>query len=362
MTRGLELGGLVPVGVRQSASGPRLQWQPAEQLVETDFARFRPVRLFERRADGALRAVWQDFADLPMTEPFFKGTRDKAKALPGHAALFETDWEVVHGVAGQPGSIALSGAIFHMARSGSTLVHRLLSRTGKVLSLSEVGLMEQALALTTDWPEQRRNPILRDAVGAFGQPRRPGERHFVVKMTDGIPNTRLRQFRRAFPRVPWIFIYRDPVEVMVSMLRQPTGNLNSWLRNRPRAARVLRMPGLADPTIGPVDYMARTLRRYCAMAVAAARLSPPGLFLAVDYARLPQAVWETVARHFGVALSDADRELMQEAARFSAKRADQVEFRPDARAKQDEAGPRLRDLAERLVQPLIEELRALPQG
>ena len=357
-----DLTGLVPVGVRRTPDGPRLQWRIADELVETDFARFRPVRLFEAPSAGKLRAIWQDLADLRMTEPFFKGTRDKAKVLPGCAEPFATDWEVVGDVSAQPGNIPLSGAIFHMARSGSTLVHRLLNATGTVLSLSEVGLMEQALSMTTDWPEDRRNPVLRDAVGVFGQPRRPGERHFVIKMTDGIPNTRLLQFRAAFPSVPWIFIYRDPVEVMVSMLEQPTGNLGNWRRNRARAARILRMPGLADPTIRPVDYLARTLRRYCTMAVRAAQITPPGLFLAVDYKRLPDAVWNTIAPHFGITLSAADREAMQNEARYSAKQTDRQDFRPDSKLKQESATPRVRALAERLVVPVIDQLRALPQG
>lgn len=358
----MELAGLTPLCVRRCGAAPRLQWRIGAQLIETDFARFRPVQLLQLRSGKKLGAVWQDFADLPMTDPFFKNTRDKARALPGHADPFTTDWEIVGEVAAQPGHIPLSGTVFHMARSGSTLVHRLLSRSGAVLSLSEVGIMERALLLATNWPESARNSLLRDTIGVFGRPRRPVERHYVVKMTDGIPNTRLPEFRAAFSAVPWIFVYRNPVEIMVSILREPTGNLQSWRRNRTQVAQVLRMPGLANPSLGAADYLARTLRRYCAMAIQAARRTPPGLFLAVDYARLPHAVWETIAPHFGITLSATERERMQAEARFSAKLIGPVEFQPDSRIKQQQASPRMHFLTKHLVEPLITELKALPQG
>ncbi len=361
MDQPINLSGLTPIGVRKSSDGIRLQWSVAGQTVETDLARFRPVQIFGTRRED-LRVLWHDFAELPMTDPFFKGTRDKARLLPNKAAAFETEWRVVSYAAEMPGNIPLSGAIFHMARTGSTLIHRLLSKTERVLSVSELGFVDQALSISADWPEPERSPMLRDALRAFAQRRRPGEQHLVFKMTDGIPNTRLAQFREALPELTWIFVYRDPVEVMVSVLGQPTGNLRQWLRNRARAARTLGMPELADRNIGPIDYLAHTLRRYCANAVEAAKHTPRGRFLAVNYARLPDAVWETVAPHFGIDVSSRERALMQAEARYSSKRRDKVDFTPDSQLKREAASPRVRLMAERLVQPMIDQLKALPQG
>lgn len=362
MSKLVNLAGLSPLGVRCTPEGTRLKWRVEDRLVETGFERFRPVELRLLPNSRELRVLWRDFADLAMTDSFFRGTLNKAIELPDCAESFETDWDVVSHLARQPGKLPFSGAIFHMARTGSTLVHRLFSSTGQVLSLSEVGILDRVLLLTGDWPEDERTPVLRELIGTLARPRRPSERHLVIKMTDAVPNTRMRRFRAAFPEVPWIFIYRDPIEVMVSILQGPTGSLKQWMRNRDQFARRLGMPALADPRMAPAEFVARTLRRYCADAVRAARETAPGKFLALSYSRLPEAVWERVAPHFGIHLSEQDREAMRQEARYSAKSKTGEEFTPDSAAKRERATREIIALAERFVAPLVRELEALPQA
>lgn len=359
----IKLAGLAPVGVRCLEQGARLQWQVGPRIIETNFDRFRPVRIIADPDSGELRAVWRDFGELPMTDLFFKATLEAATALEGRTEPFQTDWPVLNHLARLPDNLPFSGAVFHMARTGSTLVSRLFGKTRLAMSVSEAPVIDQALFRASGGlPEEEGNALLRGVISAFSRPRRPSERHFVVKMTDAMPNTRLPRFRAAFPEVPWVFIYRDPVEVMVSMVRGSTGNIRNWFQNRVQAAERLGMPALRDPAMWPEEFIARTLRRFCAKAVEAAKATPPGLFMAVPYTRLPDAIWETIAPHFGIRLSEKERAAMREEARYSAKRSDAVAFQPDSEAKHDEATPRMRRLANRLVGPMIEELRALPQA
>ena len=56
-------------------------------------------------------------------------------------------------------------------------------------------------------------------VAAFGRRRGGRERHYFIKL-DSWHTLALPLFRRAFPSVPWVFLYRDPVEVLVSQMRQ----------------------------------------------------------------------------------------------------------------------------------------------
>ena len=357
-----QLHGLVPVGVRILTERPLLQWRVDGRIAETDFSQFRPVRMYEVPPHNELRAVWRSFFDVPMGAPFFKDALDQSDKLPKKPELLETDWEVVSRVAAQPGNLPLDGAIFHMARTGSTLIHRMLSESGAVMSLSEVPMVDRVLYAAARYPADRRNQVIRDALGTYGQPRRPSERHFVLKMTDGTANIHLPEFRAAYADTPWIFVYRDPVEVMVSISRQSTGTMGNWMRNRLRGAERLGMPALSNPGLWPEEFMARTLRKFCSNAVAAARATPRGKFLAVNYSRLPEAVWETIAPHFGISLTQRERELMEVQARYSSKRRDTVEFTADSKVKQETAAPWLVNLARRFVEPVIEELRTLPQG
>jgi hypothetical protein len=358
----LNLAGLTPIGVRSAPEGMRLRWRVGDQTIETDFDRFRPVQIVSLPRTEEVRVVWRDFYDLPMTDPFFHAAQDTVAAMPQRAGIFQTDLEVVERIANQPDTLPFSGAIFHMARTGSTLVHRLFSKTGRVMSLSEVPMVNNALARAARLPEAQRDTVLRSVVRAYGRARRPSEQHLVIKMQDAMPSKQLPVFRAAFPDTPWIFIYRDPVEVMVSLLRKPSGTIQQWFRNRAASARNLDMPALANGAMWPEEYVARTLRRFCESAVETANATPSGQFLAVSYKRLPDAVWETIGPHFGITFSEKDRDVMRAAARYSAKATDAVEFKPDGDAKLDEAGPRVRALAERFVMPMIRQLQALPQG
>jgi hypothetical protein len=361
MTSLLPLKGLVPAGVRLVDGEARIQWRVDGQVIETDFDRFRPVGLMADPA-GIQAVTWRDFGDLPLTDPFFKNSIEKATALSFAADAFKTDWDIASAVGSAPGALPFNGVIFHMARTGSTLIHRLFGCTGKVQSLSEVGVLDRTLQVTESWQAADRNKAMRDMLGIFRRPRRPDERHFITKMTDAGASIRLPQFRAAFPQVPWIFVYREPVEVMVSALTKPTGNIDSWYKNRAMAARRLGMPAVRDPAMWPAEFVARTLRRFCQAAVDTARVTPKGMFLAVHYSRLPDAIWETIGPHFGIEFTAEEIDMMRTEARFSSKKTDKVEFTPDSDKKRDEATPMMKMFAERFVAPVIEELKALPQA
>jgi hypothetical protein len=357
----IDLAGMTPVGVRCASRTPRLQWRVDGEIAETDFARFQPVRLASGLRAGTLRTMWQDFGDLAMTDPFLNRTRNKTVNAADRSKPFMTDQQVLHHVAIQAGNLPFSGAVFHLGRVGSTLVHRLLSETKKVLSLSEPLIVDQSISLTKSWPIDRRSALLRDVIGASAQPRRATERHLVIKMVV-VMNTELGPFNLAFPKVPWLFVYRDPVEIMVSVLRQPPAFVHYWRQYPEHAAERFGVPAMANRAMSTEEFVARVLGRFCALIIEASKMAAPGKCLTVSYRRLPDAIWETIAPHFGITLSESDREVMREQARYSAKSTDAVEFRSDSDAKRDRATPEVVRLAERYIAPMIEELKALPQA
>jgi len=356
------LKGAVPEGVTFGTGSPLLVYQLSGQKVECGFDRFYPLDLQPDPGFQKLRVTWGDFGDLPFTDPYFSLTIKKAQGSPNLGLNFQTDLDALQALAASCDSMPFAGAIFHMARTGSTLISRLFSKIQIVLGISEYTIVDHALLRSADWVEEDRNRLLHDVVKVVARPRRPSDRSLILKMTDATPNTRLPFFRAAFPDVPWVFVYRDPVEVMVSMLRKPTGNVDLWLKNRANAARFLRMPELADASLWPADFMARTLRAFCLEALKAATATPPGRFLAVSYDRLPQAVWETIAPHFGVELTEREREIMQAEAKFSAKEQSLVEFKSDRSTKIRQASPRVVALAKEYVEPILDKIRALPQA
>jgi hypothetical protein len=194
--------------------------------------------------------------------------------------------------------------------------------------------------------EEEQVRWLRALVSAMGQPRQGNETRLFVKL-DSWHTLFLPLLRRAFPDVPWIFLYRDPLEVLVSQVRQ-------------RGSQMI--PGVLPPTLlglTPAELSTLSLDEYAARVLAQvcrAALTPrdaKGRF--VSYRALPEAVEGDIAEHFGLRLSAEERARLTAAARFNAK-APGLPFTPDTQAKQREAKEPLRLLADRWLSGLHSEL------
>jgi hypothetical protein len=157
--------------------------------------------------------------------------------------------------------------------------------------------------------EDRHVQWLRWIVATFGLARVGDELSHFVKL-DPLHALDLPLFARAFPDVPWIFLIREPAEVIASQLRepgfQPLASIDPYLSGLDSSAARER----------PEEFCAQALARICQ---AALRQTGTGKSLVLDYKQLPEALWTSVAPHFGVECSTEDRAAMARAARFDAK-------------------------------------------
>jgi hypothetical protein len=164
--------------------------------------------------------------------------------------------------------------------------------------IAEAHPVDQALRAHLDDPgvtDAQRITWLRGLVSALGQPRAGGETEYFVKF-DSWSILELPLIRRAFPGVPWLFVYRDPLEVMASHRQRPGVHL---------------VPGLLPPQVFGLDresvlampadeYGARVLAAICGAALAGYGL---GARMLINYTQLPQAVFTTIAGFFGLRCS-----------------------------------------------------------
>jgi hypothetical protein len=174
-------------------------------------------------------------------------------------------------------------------------------------------------------------------IGALGQPRSGEERHVFVKL-DSWPALALPLFRRAFPTEPWIFLYRDPLEILVSQLRRRGMHM---------------VPGLTGDIFGfeasqvtaaPEIYCAQVLARICDGVLRDYR---PDRALLVNYQELPAALWTAVMPHFRVPRTADDRAAMVDAAQYDAK-SRRLRFSVDTDAKRNAATDQIRSAAQQL--------------
>ena len=311
-----------------------------------------PIRVGWESA--AAQVDWILLGDQRFTHPFFEDTIQEALRHPFHQAFRRTSgMEALQAWYQERRGLPPQGFVFHMSRCGSTLLSQVLARVESNIVLSEPPPVDSILrghqrnpALTAD----RRAEELRWILSALGQQRHPAEERIFVKF-DCWSVAELPAIRLAFPDVPWIFVYRDPLEVLASQLRQRA----LWC-----------LPGGLDPTVFglkrteladlPLDeYCSRLLGRICEIALHHLEEESGGV--PVNYSELPQYCFSGMLRHFRLDPVPHDLNRMRQAAAFNSK-TPTVAFEADGDEKQQAVTNRMRELAHRWIDPVYNQLEA----
>ena len=306
-----------------------------------------PGRIAEQAGDPLVD--WSYFGARRLAEPFYEESLGAVASLPFNR-LFRLRTRLANLA---PPAVAPAGLIFHMSRCGSTLVSQMLAASEANHVISEAPPIDAVVrmdAARAGLDETGHAGLLRAMVGAFGQTRGGGRRLFVK--LDSWHACALPLFRRAFPATPWVFLYREPTEVLVSHSRRRGMQLT---------------PQLVAPGVFGLDwpdeaageaYAARVLAAICAAALAAHR---DGGGLLVNYNELPGALAGRILPHFGVDPSRAETAAMAAAARRDAKHPSAA-FAPDAAAKRAAATPAIRAAAQRDLAAVHAALEAARRG
>lgn len=294
---------------------------------------------------------WCYLGPKRFTDPFFETTMQFEVQTPFNSLFrFRTPMAALGEWFERKRGLKATGFIFHLSRCGSTLITQLLASLPRNVVLSEPGVLSAALR-TAAAADDQKGLWMEWLVSALGQPRTGAEQHLFIKF-DPVCIMNFSLLRQAFPDVPWIFVYRDPVEVMVSHFRAAA----------PMMTRGMLGPGCLalDPAqvagMDDEEYGARVLGIILEAAVQQAR---GGGGMLVHYSQLPELIWGGIGDHFGIAFSVPEIERFQQVATFNAKHPQQ-RFSPDTEGKKKEATERLRAFADQWVMPhylALEELR-----
>lgn len=279
---------------------------------------------------------WIHFAGKPLTESFYFDSLRTLQSRPFNQLFryrtpFDSliDDDAAH-------SLMPDGFIFHMSRCGSTLVSQMLAASPANIVVSEAEPLDSMVQLPFFFGVSREIHVaaIRAMVLALGRNRAGTQRYFVK--VDSWHALFLPLFRQAFPDTPWVFLYRDPVEVLVSQKRM-----------RGQQA----VPGVLPPQLFGIepeeqnlpddDYAARILARTCD---AALDNWDTGGGMLVNYHELPDAFYTRILPHFGVTLEAGEHERMDAASKRDAKAPDTT-FREDSAEKRNEADAAIRAAA-----------------
>ncbi|HVR91345.1 MAG TPA: sulfotransferase [Novosphingobium sp.] len=300
-----------------TASWPQGDWLPARSIEaappQFDWAWFGPQRL---------------------TDPFYEDSvrREGSRPLSLLMRTRTTLDAVLHG-AQSADSLPLSGLIFHMSRCGSTLLARILASLPQHIVASEPEPLDAVLrwAYVTQTGRDEAIAAVRAIVAAIGRRRDSSSRRLFIKL-DAWHALSLPLLRAAFPDVPWVYLYRDPTEVMVSVIDLP------GLLGVPGALPETQRAIPDGETLSRVEYCARALALPGKAVIENWSL---GGGMAVDYAQLKQAALDTIPAHFGFLPDSSEIEAMRAAAGEYSKRPAEA-FTGDSQRKQSAATAELR--------------------
>jgi len=327
-----------PAGILSLLPTPAngLTWPPADWL---------PVGLMEN-TNGQI-VTWHCFDGIPTDTPFFYDAAAAARARPFNRTLnYRMPLTAMMETA--PHLPQPAGLIFHLSRCGSTLVHRMLSASNAVTSLSEVPIFDEAVQFCLNWhgPLEVKHKVLRTIIAGLSN---AANRWPLVLKLDSWHTLSWPLILGAFPDTPAIFLYREPAEILVSQQRM------RGIQAIP-SPLIAALCGIADcGTLSLDEYCAHYLAVSCRAAADAARAKAVRV---INYKRLPRAVFDEILPHFGLQTDAAADDRMRNVAGFHSKSPNEC-YVPDSEEKNRAASGGLRTLAEQIVGPSYRMLESL---
>jgi hypothetical protein len=138
-----------------------------------------------------------------------------------HASLSSLQQEVALAKGTPAGQIVYPTAfIFHESRVGSTLVANLLGSDPYNMVFSESAIPAEILLRCRGCSHERHVEIFRSTILMIG--RSPIHKRLFFKF-QSITSTAMKIALEAFPDVPWAFLFRSPVQTMMSHLDPKKG-------------------------------------------------------------------------------------------------------------------------------------------
>lgn len=308
-----------------------------------------PIRLWSEHDRWSVD--WCRFDTQPLREPFFRDSVELALRRPFNQTFRRyTGIDTLLERHRRSPGLAPTAFVFHASRCGSTLLAQMLARLDSHVVLSEPPPLDALLrAHYRDTSiVDRQVDWIRALLSAYGQPRRGTERALVVKL-DAWSIAELPLLRHCFPATPWLFLYRDPVEIVMSHLQAPGLHMVPGLLG----ASPLALPTDQAATLPRAEFVARTLGHILATGLEHC-MRHGGL--AVNYTELPGALAGRLAPLFALAPVSSTHAMA--GARHHAKRPGE-RFEPDSLHRQQAADKAIRAQVERWAHAPYAALEAL---
>jgi hypothetical protein len=266
-----------------------------------------------------------------------------------------------------PKQLNLKGVVFHESRCGSTLAANTMMAMNPVKhrvyseSSPPIAAIKACGELYEDCSVEASANLLRDVIYMMGRSNDPNEENLFFKF-QSITTRNMDTFRKAFPETPWIYLYREPVEVMMSQLDVPNMRNANCVRSHSRSEMISRFvarSGYMPSELDEEEWCAIHLATLCESAIKNLN-DADGLGMAVNYHKdLVHDFLDTVfPKHFNVPLDqEAIDRVIKVSGTYSKNRGRQGEFKADSEEKEKKASNGIRKASSLFLDPSFHTLQ-----
>jgi len=256
------------------------------------------------------------------TEPFFDDTISVCRRLDKNCKPFKSvsslammeEW--ANGV--EP--ILPAAIIFHVSRCGSTLLSQQLALDESNIVLSEVPFFDELLRLPFKnqlFNNSTARALLKAAVSLYGLPKTGHEKNVFIK-ADSWHIHFYASLRSLYPTVPFILLYRDPCDVLLSQQRQRGMHSVPGIIER-------GVFGFSNEQFDQPDfdrYMTNVLEGYFKKMIEIAKSD--SLVFPVNYASGMSSIFKQIYGLLNLTITPKLDKLLNDRSRFHAKHPQQI--------------------------------------
>ncbi|MDO8590792.1 MAG: hypothetical protein Q7R65_02325 [bacterium] len=238
--------------------------------------------------------------------------------------------------------------IFHMSRCGSTLAAQMLASSNRFFVISEHPLINTLLDPALKLNEKiDKGALLKASIQSI-LACKPREAEYSFLKFRSWNTLYLDKILEQFPTTPWMFIHRNGLEVLASVLRNPPG----WLRSREKYESLFTpfldlKPGEHVESLGDDEFAIRILGAFCKKAIS----EKSSMSEYVEYEDISVKFPNILDKEWGLHLSPAEQEAMMARTRIYSKDPEKMkEFIKDGEVKRQLATEEQRELAGRFIE------------
>ena len=340
---------------------------------------------------------WDKQAEDPSRVPMFRDLQQESPLCSGTTITVDL-WQVARkaldydarnhtfvATAPKPGQgpVPPTAVVFHQTRCGSTLLANLLAafspKHTRVFSESP-----PPVAALKACDNHRRcdavahDQLIRDVFYMMGRITRIERPQYVFYKIQSVGVHAIHAFTKAMPEVPWMFAYRDSVEIMMSHFknyqvgmplsdnRSPPVCLRNFGSSEQPAmlTQLVSDKGLSVSDLSKEDYCAAHLASLAASAIHEFETSPATTKRwFINYNQLPHIAWETILPGLiGTPVTTDMMDRMKHVAHvYSKGRGGKAgeQFHEDSTMKQDKAPDVVKQAAAEFLSPIFDKMEAI---